>query len=140
MISETIDDPFWIGQFLFDVFSATLRQDRDRNGGGNIPFIMTPSLNLQSLNLQVECFYIQLNPCAKTWRLSCSYNLEKSNTKKVSFQKLIPKLIHHRKYKSFWYPNFRDELVSKQSKENFNIKFLKRFIDIYKHVLNKHAS
>ena len=96
MISETIDDPFWIGQFLFDVFSATLRQDRDRNGGGNIPFIMTPSLNLQSLNLQVECFYIQLNPCAKTWLLS---------------------------YKGY-----------------MAIKFLKRFIDIYKHVLNKHAS
>ena len=140
MISETIDDLFWIEQFLFDGFSATLRIDRDRNGGGNIPFIMTSSLNLQSLNLQVECFYVQLNPCEKIQLLSCSYNLEKSNTKKGSFQKLTPKFIYYRKYKRFWYQNFRDELLSKQSKEDFNINSLKRFTDIHKHVWNKYAS
>ena len=82
MISETkLDDSFPMGQFLIDNFSEPIRLDRNKNGGGILPYIREdiPSNILYFETLPIEGFYVEINLHKKKWLLSCSYNPDKDN-------------------------------------------------------------
>ena len=85
MISETkLDDSFPTGQFSINEFNKPIRQDRNKNGGGNLLYIREdiPTKVLSFDTLPIDGFYIEINLHNKNWwLLSCSHNPEKGNIK-----------------------------------------------------------
>ena len=64
MTSKTkSDDSFPTGQFLINGFNEPIRQDRNRNGGGNLLSIREdiPKKVLFFETLPIEGFYVEIN-------------------------------------------------------------------------------
>ena len=78
LISETkIDSSFPTDQFNIEDYT-TYRLDRNSNGGGILLYVREdiPS-TLQSTELLIQCFCIEINIRKKNWLLVCTYNPNK---------------------------------------------------------------
>ena len=58
---------------------------------------------------------------------------------KVSFKNLKPKVLNYSNYKHFISENYRNELVTEFSKQNFQENSLEKFHEVCNKVIDKHA-
>ena len=85
MASETkLDDSYPECQFLIKGFHSPFRFDRNRNGGGTMPYVRDdiPDKLLSHDFPPAESFFIEINLYKKKRLINCSYNPHKSNTGK----------------------------------------------------------
>jgi hypothetical protein len=113
------------------------------------------SYGLKSLIKDPTCFKNPENPScidliltnkATYFQNSCTIETGLSDFHKMtisvmkgSFEKLKPKVINYRNYRSFVNMNFREDLIRKLSSQNLNNDSLKLVLDISTSVLSAHA-
>ena len=140
MISETkLDDSFPTGQFSINGVNEPIRQDRNKNCGGNLLYIREDkSTKVFFEILPIDGFYIEINlHNKKWWLLSCSHNPDEKGNIKNHLLALSTSLdIYSSQFDHFnILGDFNIEINNSEMKEfcvNYNLKSLIRTLTCYK--------